>query len=257
MPARETEAIILRTYPLKEADKIVSFFSRTFGKARGVAARARRLKNRFGAGLEPLAHVRLWYFERETRELVQIDACELIQSYLEAQKDYPAAVACGYIAEVCEQLQPEREPNEALFRLLRLTLESIRCTGQIWPALTYYDLWVVRLAGLLPSLDRCTNCRAALEPGAAAFFQPYATGLHCGACRASGAWDLSAPSRALARAMLAASLDKLLDPSADPPSPRPWNKSVAADLRRFLEQRIEAQAERRLVTRTLLEQIED
>ena len=248
MPARETEAIILRTYPLKEADKIVSFFSRTFGKTRGVAARARRLKSRFGTGLEPLSHVRLWYFEKETRELVSIDSCELIQSYFDTQKDYAAAVACGYIAEVCEQLQPEREPNDALFRLLLLTLENIRRTSQIWPALTYYDLWVVRLAGLLPGLERCENCHAALEPGAAAFFQAYSTGLRCEACRTSGSWNLSAASRALVLEMLGVSLDQL--------APRPWSKSVAADLRRFLEQRIEAHAERKLVTRTQLEAIE-
>ena len=126
MPARETEAVILRTYPLKEADKIVSFFSRSYGKTRGVAARARRLKSRFGTGLEPLSHVRLWFFERESRELVSIDAVELVQSYFDAQRDYAGAVACGYLAEVCEQLLPDREPNDALFRLLLLVLERIR-----------------------------------------------------------------------------------------------------------------------------------
>ncbi len=249
MPARETEAIILRTYPFKEADKIVSFFSRSYGKTRGVAARARRLKSRFGTGLELLSYVRLWYFERETRELVSIDSCELIQSYFDAQKDYTAAVACGYIAEVCDQLLPEREPNDALFRLLLLALESIRLTGQIWPALTYYDLWVVRLAGLLPSLEHCTNCQAALEPGAPVFFQAYPSGLHCAACRPAGAWDLAPASRAVAQEMLRVPLDRL--------APRAWNKTVAADLRRFLEQRIEAHVERKLVTRAALEQIDN
>ena len=249
MPARETEAIILRTYPLKEADKIVSFFSRTYGKTRGVAPRSRRLRNPFGTGLEPLSHVRLWYFERETRELVNIDSCGLIQSYFEIQKDYAAGVACSYLAEVCEQLLPEREPNDALFRLLVGTLESLRLRGQIWPALTYYDLWVVRLAGLLPSLERCTSCGTALEPGAAAYFQAYSPGLHCAACRVGGAQELSPASRTLAREMLRVSLDRL--------APRAWHKGVAADLRCFLEQRIGAHIERKLVTRAALEKIED
>lgn len=247
MPARETEAIILRTYPFKEADKIVSFFSRTFGKTRGVAPRARRPRNRFGTGLEPLSYVRLWFFERETRELVNIDACELIQSYFDAQKDYAAVVACSYIAEVCDQLLPEREPNDAWFRLLLVALEHIRRTGEIWAALTYFDLWVVRLAGLLPALDRCAKCGAELEAGAPAFFQQHPPGLHCANCRPSGAWELVPESRALAREMLGASLDRL--------APRAWHKGLAADLRRFLEQRIESHAERRLVTRTALEQL--
>ncbi len=216
MPARETEAIILRTYPLKEADKIVSFFSRAFGKTRGVARGARRPKSRYGAALEPLSHVRLWCFERETADLVTIDHCELIQSFFDAQKDYAGGVALGYLAEVTEQLMPEREPSDAFFRLLLLVLDEIRRTGQIWPALTYFDLWVVRLAGILPPLDR--------------------------------ARALSEESRALAQEMLAKPLLAL--------EPRAWTKKTAQDLRRFLEQRLEQHIERRLKTRAMLEQLD-
>ena len=72
MPVRETEAIILRSYPLKEADKIVSFLSRSGGKTRGVAPNARRSVKRFGAGLELLSHVRLRYTERESQDLVDM-----------------------------------------------------------------------------------------------------------------------------------------------------------------------------------------
>ncbi len=61
MPARETEAIILKTFPLGEADRVVSFLGRTSGRLRGVAAGARRLKNRFGSTLEVLSHVQIWY----------------------------------------------------------------------------------------------------------------------------------------------------------------------------------------------------
>ena len=217
MPARETEAVILRTYPLKEADKIVSFFSRTFGKARGVARGARRAKNRYGATLEPLSHVRLWCFERETAELLTIDHCELIQSFFDTQKDYAAGVALGYVAEVTEQLMPDREPNDAFFRLLLLALDEVRRTGKIWAALTYFDLWAVRLGGFLPPLDRQRS--------------------------------LSEESKALAREMLAKPLDAL--------EPRAWVKQTAQDLRRFLEQRIEAHVERRLVTRKMIEGLSD
>ena len=72
MPARETEAIILKTFSLGEADRLVSFFGRTSGRMRGVAAGARRIKNRYGSTLEILSHVQLWYVEKETRDLVRI-----------------------------------------------------------------------------------------------------------------------------------------------------------------------------------------
>ncbi len=248
MPRRETEAIILRTYPLKEADKIVSFFSRTEGKVRGVAAGARRLKNRFGTALEPLSHVRLWYFERETRDLVSIDSSELIRSYFETQSDYAAGLACAFISEVCEQILPDHEPNEHLFRLVVLALEDIRQTGRIWPALTYFDLWAVKLAGLLPSLEHCVTCRRALAADSEAYFHIHPAGLYCAACRPAGTWELSAESRQMAREMMRASLPDL--------PPRTWSKETAADLRRLLEQRIEQHIERKLITRGGLESVE-
>src|SRR6266478_5907688 len=79
MPARETEAIILKTFPLGEADRLVSFLGRTSGRLRGVAGGARRVKNRYGSTLEILSHVQLWYVERETRDLVRIQQCELLE----------------------------------------------------------------------------------------------------------------------------------------------------------------------------------
>src|SRR3974377_1623290 len=76
VPARVSEALVLRTYPLKEADLIVSFLTRDQGKLRGVAKRARRPKSAFGAGLERLSHVRVAYYTRETAELANTHYCE-------------------------------------------------------------------------------------------------------------------------------------------------------------------------------------
>ena len=77
MPVQQSDSIILKTYPLGEADRIVAFFSRDHGKLRGVANGARRMKNRFGASLEPLAHSRLMFFEKENRDLVRIQSGRL------------------------------------------------------------------------------------------------------------------------------------------------------------------------------------
>ena len=126
MPARVSEALVLRTYPLKEADLVVSFLTRDQGKLRGVAKRARRPKSAFGAGLERLSHVRMAYFQRETRELVNLDSCELIRSQFGLVSDYWAGVALDYFAEVAEQLLPSAEPSEKFFRLLLAVLESLQ-----------------------------------------------------------------------------------------------------------------------------------
>jgi DNA repair protein RecO (recombination protein O) len=154
MPARVSESLILRTYPFREADVVVSFLTRDQGKLRGVARRARRPKSGFGAGLERLSHVQAAYFQRETRELVSLDSCELIRSQFELQSDYAVGVALDYLAEVAEQLLAPAEQNERFFRLLLSVLDymqAARATG-LWPAATYFTLWAVRLSGFLPGV---------------------------------------------------------------------------------------------------------
>jgi len=152
MPVRVSEAFVLLTYPLKESDSIVSFLARDAGKLRGIARRARRPKSGFGASLERLSQVKLSYFQRENRELVSIDGCDLVQSQFGLASDYWAGIALDYMAEVSEQLLPPAEPNERYFRLVESVLKHMRSgePGAVWRAVTYFTFWAVRLAGILP-----------------------------------------------------------------------------------------------------------
>src|SRR6202050_2966074 len=115
MPLRESEAIVLQSYPLGEADRLVSFLSRSIGRVRGVASGARRTKSRFGSTLERLSHVRIWFFEKETRQLVGINQCELIESFLNAFRDYAVCIALAILSEVPEAVLPDREASVANF----------------------------------------------------------------------------------------------------------------------------------------------
>jgi DNA repair protein RecO (recombination protein O) len=155
MPARVSESLILRSYPFREADLVVSFLTRDLGKLRGVARRARRPKSNFGAGLERLSHVRANYYQRETRELVSLESCELIRSPFELQTDYEVGVALDYLAETAEQLLAPAEQSERFFRLLVAVLDYLygARAGGVWPALTYFSLWAVRLSGFLPAVQ--------------------------------------------------------------------------------------------------------
>ena len=247
MPSCVSEALVLRTYPLREADLVVSFFTRDQGRLRGVARRARRPKGGFGAGLERLSHVRLKYYQRETRELVNLDSVELIQSQFALASDYEASVALDYFAEISEQLLPSDEPSERFFRLLLSVIESLRAGGEgaVGRAVNYFSLWAVRLSGWLPELYVCLACGGALdEPGERAFFGRGHPGLMCRHCRSTlgggNSWELSAESRSLAGEMLRR-------PVAD------VTAAAAADLRRFLVQQIEAHVERKLITAPMLD----
>ena len=194
VPARVSEAFVLRTYPLKEADLVVSFLTRDQGKLRGVAKRARRPKSPFGAGLERLSHVRMAYFQRETRELVNLDSCELIRSQFGLVSDYWAGVALDYFAEVTRPVAAAAEPNERFFRLLLAVLDHLRAGGRgarasVARGDVFFSLWAVRLSGWLPELHVCLGCGSLLddrETPERAFFSRGRAGLMCGHCRRHG-----------------------------------------------------------------------
>jgi DNA repair protein RecO (recombination protein O) len=217
MHARLSETYVLRTYPFREADLIVSFFTRDQGKLRGVARRARKPKSNFGSGLERLSFINLSYSQKETRELVNLNSCDLLQSHFDLLSDFDASVALDYIAEISEHLLPPHEPNERFFRLLATALNYMhsRAPGAIWTAITYFSLWATRLSGFLPEL--------ATHPER----------------------DLSNASRQLAAAMLRTHIAEL--------PARVWNKDTALDLRRFLIRQMEEHVERRFHTPILLE----
>jgi DNA repair protein RecO (recombination protein O) len=155
----ETEAIVLRVYPLAEADKIVVCLTRSAGVVRAVAKGARRLKSRFGAGLEPFTLLHLSYFEKEHRELVTLRQTDIQRSYFNLAQRTETVAALAYLSELVMEFAPPHEPNEKLFRMVRATLESIpEGPSELAPLVRYFEIWTLKLAGFLPELRRCTEC---------------------------------------------------------------------------------------------------
>lgn len=245
MPLRESEAIVLQSYPLGEADRLVSFLSRSIGRVRGVASGARRTKSRFGSALERLSHVRIWFFEKETRELVRISQCELIESFLDAFKDYASGVGLGIISEVTEAVLPDREASDANFRLLLLTAQAVKRTGKWEVPLAYFALWTVKLGGWLPPLGSCSRCGTVLTANEPAYFSRSSSALFCAKCRKPGLRVIPATVLAAARKMLAQRLDKF--------TPGEISDSAARELSDIALDVIERQIDRKLKSRELLE----
>ena len=182
MPLLESDAIILKTYPLGEADRIVAFFSRDYGKVRGVANGARKMKNRFGASLEPLSHSRIQFFEKENRDLVRIQSVEILDSPMALFADYDRAVFAGQLVELTDRFLPEHQPHDAVFRLVRMMLEAVKSECPLDIAACYFEVWMLRLAGVFPDFFRCSVCGNALDADEERHMERGLQAVICGAC---------------------------------------------------------------------------
>src|SRR3989441_5647449 len=245
MPARETEAIILKTLPLGEADRLVSFLGRSSGRVRGVASGARRIRNRYGSTLEVLSHVQIWYVEKETRELVRIQQADLLESFHKAQSDYVLSTGLAVISEISELILPEHEVSEPMFRLILLAAREVERTDDWKLPVSYFAFWTVRLGGWLPRFDRCVACGTPFG-SKPAFYDAHQPGLFCESCRRSGMKLLHLEARNLAERFASERLDRIEFEKSMQPS--------AGELREASLTWIEHNLERRLITRELLEQ---
>jgi DNA repair protein RecO (recombination protein O) len=184
----ETEAVVLHTHKLAEADKIAVCMTERVGLIRGVAHGARRLKSRFGAALEPFTLVNLTFFEKEARELVTIKGAEIIKSYFDAARDVEGLAALEYLAELVREFAPPHQPDPKLFRMLRACVDALADEPENSRAvLSYCELWVLKLAGFLPDYRVCAGCARPLgdTQGGGVYISPEGV-LRCRACRQAG-----------------------------------------------------------------------
>ena len=244
---KQSDAIVLRTYPLREADLLVTLFTREEGKIRGVARSAKKSKRRFGGALEPLTRVRAYYDQKAGQELVRLDSCDVIESPLMHAIDYERSIALAYVAEVLDGLLPDHDANDAVFRLTLSVLPHLE-EGSVWMPLTYFDLWITRLMGLLPELGACIVCGEELNGAGRVFFHALADGLMCATHKRLASSEMSLASRQIAAEMFRASIGVF---AADP-----WKRQRGADLRKFLAQCIERHIEGKLVTSVALAKLD-
>jgi DNA repair protein RecO (recombination protein O) len=244
MPLKESEAIVLRSYPLGEGDRLVSFLDRESGRVRGVARGARLPKSRFGSTLELLSHIRIWYFERETRELVRINQCELLESFLDVQCDYQAAVTLALVSEVTEAILGEREPADRQFRLVLAIARAVRKYGPSPIVLAYFSLWTVRLAGWLGTFDYCSRCGRSLE-GGPAYASVGTSGFVCPECRRGGMREVSLAALSLAKQIVSGPLEQVMK--------KKQPDGAATQLYSYTLDLIEHHLEKKLVARQMLE----
>ena len=168
MPLQTAEALVLRTYKLGEADRIVVFLTRDRGKKRGVAKGARRQRSPFAGALEPLTEVRVAYFESERRELVGLNYAETVRSPLMlanpgASTETGHYMLVEYFAELLDEWAQDSDADDRLYRLGVSMLDALTAGVPTEPLARYFEYWLLRLQGVYPEV------RSTLSPDAVGF----------------------------------------------------------------------------------------
>jgi len=153
-----TLAIVLRSWPFGESDKIVSFLTEGYGKLNGIAKGAKRSRKRFVNTLEPFSLVSLTFKDRSHGTLAFIHACDLVRPFRNLTTSLEKIAYASYILEITEGLTAERDQNDALFEHLRSALIFLEEKEPSLWFLTFFELRLLGLSGYQPALQDCRRC---------------------------------------------------------------------------------------------------
>lgn len=207
MRLHTSDAFILGTHALRETDRIVSFLTRETGRKRGVARGARRPRSSFSGALEPMTEARVVYFEKDGRELVSINSVDPIRPSFSLSNDLERALLLSALAESLETFVPEAEPAEAFYRLARHALDALFAAAPAALVSTYFDVWILKLSGLLPSPAECAGCGRSLEASGPLLFDAGRPGFVGAECRGGEIVRLSPEARRTLSSFVATPLD--------------------------------------------------
>lgn len=182
MGLKSSEAIVIGGHNLGEADRIVVFYTRRYGKVRAAAAGARRIRSRFGGSLELCTHGRLVYFERANSDLHRLSEFALREPFHALRSSLELLTAASEVAELAGIAGVEGEGSEELFTLVVGTLRGLDGGMESSMLLRAFEIRLLKTLGYLPELNRCVRCRGGLPDGVQSFGLNEG-GLLCPGCR--------------------------------------------------------------------------
>lgn len=193
----ETESLVLKSYNLAEADKIVVLLTRYHGIVRGVAKGAKRLKSKFGSGLEPFSVVHATYFQKEVLELVSIQKIDIIQSNFAAASSPDFLQKFSFLSDLLIAFLPPHDPNETLYRMAKACIDTVVADPEsIQSVGVYFEAWLLKLSGYLPDWSRCDQCGRAFDEREEASVQANFH-LLCQNCQRASRTQINAETRLL------------------------------------------------------------
>lgn len=185
MPVFTTHAVVIRSLNYGESDRIVTFFTKDFGKVKGIAKGARRSKKRFQNALDLFSYVRLVFFDREGMGLVRAESCDILNSFQGIREDLKKICYGTYFLELVNEMTGEREAHPEAFDLLLSCLSALEEAEPQEEQLRIFEIRMLSIFGYRPNLKRCDSCKrdwVGLKETPSVFFSIERGALICGQC---------------------------------------------------------------------------
>lgn len=223
-----TTAFVLKVDPLSERDLVTALLTRDHGVVRA-AVKGARGRSRRGAALQTLNEIAATYFRREGAELARLDAAEVLRTSYELAGTPGAAMLLPYVAESALTFVPESEPGTEVYRLVRHVLDALLSGADPSLAARYFEVWLLRLSGVLPEGETCASCGEGIGPGEARM-DAQAPGICHAACARRPVLLVGDDARRLLREIRRSPLPALAPPP--PPEALATVEAVAREARR-------------------------
>ncbi len=217
-----TEAIVLKRSDFGEADRLLTLYSREFGKLKAIAKGARKPQSRKTGHVE--LFMRSQFLMAKGQDLDVITQAEMAEAYPALRDDLVRTTYAGYVVELLDRMTAEEGPNPSLYNLLAQTLGRLTTSDDVRLVARYYELRLLGLAGFQPQLFRCLSCDEPIQEQDQ-FFSYELGGLLCPNCRA-------ADRRARPVTAVAVKVLRYLQS-------RPWETVQALQLKRPLHHELE------------------
>ncbi len=185
MPVFTADAIVIHSFNYGESDKIVTFFTREFGKLKGIAKGARKSKKRFQNALDLFSHLRLVFFDREGMGLVRAQGCDILFSFPGIRGNLRKIIFGNYFLEMVNEMAGEREAHPEAFDLVLSFLKTLEGMEPQEEQLRMFEIRMLSIFGYRPNLKKCSLCKRDLETlkeTPAVFFSLEKGTLLCGGC---------------------------------------------------------------------------
>jgi DNA repair protein RecO (recombination protein O) len=191
MSSEKSAAIVIRAVDFSETSLVVTLFTREFGKIGALAKGGRRLKSPFESALDLLALCRIVFLHKTSDTLDLLTEAKLLRRFRPPGKNLLNLYAGYYVAELLDDLTEANDPHPRLFDLADETLAALAAGEPAARRTIRFELGMLRLLGLLPSLDDCAECGNRVSAAGRIAFGLIDGGVLCPACRAGKAGVVS------------------------------------------------------------------